>query len=120
MFRDGSILLDRVDPLIFFHFQGVKKGLGRFIFNSHRIYRAPFSSVTRNHIYKPYLQELLAIERSVEHRLPVSTVRPHRRFSTMDLRQYVKSKMRTLVTLMVQMLDIVTGRAFFIDRRSMH
>lgn len=118
--RDGNILLDRVHPLIFFHFQGVRKGWGRFFFNSHRIYRAPFSRVTRNHIYKPYLQELLAIERSVEHRLPVSTVRPHRRFSTMDLHQYLKSTMRTLVTLAVQMLDIVTGRAFFIDRGSKH
>src|SRR6195952_3751370 len=35
-FRDDKIMIDGTSPLIFFHFQGMKRGLGWFIFNSHR------------------------------------------------------------------------------------
>ena len=39
-------------PLIFFHFQGLEEGCGWFIFNSHRIFGAPFSPDIREHIYQ--------------------------------------------------------------------
>jgi hypothetical protein len=55
------VLIDADRPLVFFHFQGLRKALRWFIFSSHRVYRAPFSSAVRNHIYKPYVDELLAI-----------------------------------------------------------
>ena len=42
-FSGDRVLIDAVHPLIFFHFQGLRKGLRWFIFNSHRAYRAPFS-----------------------------------------------------------------------------
>jgi hypothetical protein len=109
-------MIDANFPLIFFHFQGLKKGLGCFIFNSHRQYRAPFSSSMRNHVYKPYIDELLAIERAVDPVLQVSGVKPHRRSTVADIRQYLMGKVRSAGIRLFQLLDIVTGRAFLVFR----
>ena len=38
-------MIDDVSPLLFFHFQGLRKGLRWFFFTSHRAFRAPFSAV---------------------------------------------------------------------------
>ena len=54
----------RTIPADIFPLPGREEGWSWFIFNSHRMFRAPFSSAMRNHIYKPYVDELLAIERS--------------------------------------------------------
>ena len=63
-------------PLIFFHFQGLRRGLRWFIFNSHRIFGAPFSPDIREHIYRPYVDELLAIEKITAPMLDVQESRP--------------------------------------------
>ena len=89
-FRDNRVLIDAVHPLIFFHFQGLGKDCGWFIFNSHRVYRAPFSRDVRNHIYKPYVDELLAIEKAVSPVLDVSDAKPHRRSAVIDIGQYLE------------------------------
>ncbi len=115
-FRDRRVMIDATQPLIFFHFQGVKKGLGWFIFSSHRQYSAPFSGAIRNRIYKPYLDELLEIERAVDPVLKVSGTKPHRRSATVDISQRFKSQLRSLRNRAFQVLDIVTGRAFLIFR----
>jgi hypothetical protein len=115
-FRDSAMMIDAVYPLIFFHFQGVKKGFsGWFIFNSHRQYRAPFSSDMRNCLYRPYVDELLAIERTIDPILQVSAATPHRR-SAVEMLQYFKSKVRNVRLRAFQLLDIVTGRAFLVLR----
>ena len=93
-FGGDQVLIDAARPLIFFHFQGLRKGMRWFIFNSHRSYRAPFSSVVRDHIYKPYVDELLAIEKTVDPHLQISATKPHRRSAVVDVRQYLKSKVR--------------------------
>ena len=93
-FRDGKVMVDAESPLIFFHFQGLKKGLRWFIFSSHRQYRAAFSATIRNHIYKPYVDELLTIERAVDPVLRISDAKPHRRSAVIDIRQYLESKVR--------------------------
>jgi hypothetical protein len=113
--RGGRVTIDADRPLIFFHFQGVRRGLGWFIFNSHRSYRAPFSGNTRRHIYKPYVDELLAVEKAVEP-LQSPVVAPHRRSAVTNFRQYFKSKLRNLAARLFQVLDIVTGRAFLVLR----
>ena len=115
-FRDNRMMIDATHPLIFFHFQGVKKGLGWFIFSSHRQYSAPFSGAVRRHVYKPYLDELLEIERAVDPLLKVSGTKPHRRSATVDISQRLKSQLRNLRNRAFQVLDIVTGRAFLIFR----
>jgi hypothetical protein len=114
-FRDSTVLIDAIHPLIFFHFQGLRRGLRWFIFSSHRVYRAPFSYDVRNHIYKPYVDELLAIEKTVEPLLDVSGAKPHRR-SAGDIRQYLTRKLRNGRNLVFQLLDIVTNRAFLVFR----
>ena len=119
-FCEGKIWVNRIHPLIFFHFQGLKKGLGWFIFNRHRFYRAPFSEDMRNHIYKPYINELIAIEKANSSALRVSDGKPHRRSAIVDIRQYLGSKVRDLAGRLFQLLDIVTGRAFFIFRGTVH
>ena len=113
---DRQVLIDAVIPLVFFHFQGLRKGLRWFIFNSHRSYRAPFSSEVRNHIYKPYVEQLLAIEQTVDPFLQVSAAMPHRRSATIGVGQYLRSKARHAGTRVFQLLDIVAGRAFFVFR----
>jgi hypothetical protein len=115
-FRDGKVLIDRVHPLIFFHFQGLRKGLRWFIFSSHRVHHAPFSRDVRNHIYKPYVDELLAIEKSVDPLLGLFHATPQRRSTAGDIRQYLVSKLRNLRNLAFQLLDIVTNRAFIVIR----
>lgn len=115
-FRDNRVMVGANRPLIFFHFQGLKKGLGCFIFNSHRQYRAPFSSNMRHHVYKPYIDELLAIERAVDPILQVAAAKPHRRSTAADVKQYLMGKVRSAGIRLFQLLDIVTGRAFLVFR----
>ena len=114
--RDDHVLIDADHPLVFFHFQGLRKGLRWFIFNSHRNYRAPFSNAVRDHIYKPYVDELLGIEKTVEPILQVAAATPHRRSTVVNVGQYLKSKLRNAGVRAFQLLDIVTGRAFLVFR----
>jgi len=115
-FRGGRVMVDAVHPLIFFHFQGLRKGLGWFVFNSHRAYRAPFSGTVRAHIYKAYVDELLAVEKTVDPILQLSEAKPHRRSAIVNAGQYLKSKLRNAGMRGFQLLDIVTGRAFLVFR----
>jgi hypothetical protein len=115
-FRGNRVLIDAVHPLVFFHFQGLRKGLRWFIFNSHRVYRAPCSGDVRDHIYKPYVDELLAIEQVVDPILQAPVAKPHRRSAIAHAGQYFKSKVRNAGGRVFQLLDIVTGRAFFVFR----
>lgn len=118
--RDDRVWIDQRHSLIFFHFQGLKKALGWFIFSSHRFYRAPFSEDVRNHIYKPYVNEMLEIEMAIASVLQVSDAKPHRRSAIVDVRQYLKSKVRNAGGRAFQLLDIVTGRAFLVFRGRAH
>jgi hypothetical protein len=119
-FREGKVWIDQTHPLMFFHFQGLKKGLGWFIFNSHRRYRAPFSEDVRKHIYKPYINELLEIEKTVNSVLQVSDAKPHHRSASADIRQYLRVKLRDVGGRAIQLLDIVSGRAFVVFRGKAH
>jgi len=108
-YRDGRVMVGAT-PLIFFHFQGLRRGLRWFIFNSHRIFGAPFSPDIREHIYRPYVDELLAIEKITAPMLEVQETRPQARSHT------VKSRVRNVGIRVFQLLDIVTGRAFLVLR----
>jgi hypothetical protein len=119
-FRNDRVMIETIYPLIFFHFQGLKKGLGCFIFSSHRQYRAPLSRVMRNQVYRPYIAELLAIEEAIEPILQVSAAKPHRRSTIVNARQYLTGKIRNARARLFQLLDIVTGRAFLVLRGVVH
>ncbi len=103
-------------PLIFFHFQGLRRDLGCFFFNRHRHYRAPFSGETRLHIYKPYVSELLAIEKTIEPILEVMLAKPHRRSTSVNFKQSMIGAVRRLGHRCYQILDIVTGRVLLVFR----
>jgi hypothetical protein len=105
----GQVMVDAT-ALVFFHFQGLRRGLGRFIFNSHRMFGAPFSATTRQHVYRPYVEELLAVEKITDPLVNVAETRPQARSHT------IKSRIRTAGLLAFQLLDIVTGRAFLVLR----
>jgi hypothetical protein len=115
-FRGNRVLIDAIHPLVFFHFQGLRKGLRWFIFNSHRAYRAPFSGTVRDHIYKPYVDELLSIEKALDPIMQLPAAKPHRRSAVVSVGQYLKSKMRNAGVRVFQLLDLVTGRAFLVFR----
>jgi hypothetical protein len=115
-FHDGRVTIDALSPLIFFHFQGLRRGLGWFIFNSHRIYRAPFSGDVRHHIYKPYIDELLAIESRIGPFFSACNINPHRRSAVFNVRQHLENRARNMRSRLSQLLDIVTGRAFVVLR----
>lgn len=74
----------RVDghPLIFFHFHGVRT-LGRsWFFAVHNEYKAPLTPLMRQHIYRPYVEQLVTIRAEIEHLIgpeaepPLSRARP--------------------------------------------
>lgn len=113
---DGEVRIDGKWPLIFFHFQGLRKDLRFFIFNSHRRYRAPFSRLVRQHIYKPYVDELLAIEESIAAVLEVEPAKPHRRSASLELKQAMIGAVRRFCHRALQLLDIATGRVFVVFR----
>ncbi|MEA2940061.1 MAG: hypothetical protein QOD09_590 [Bradyrhizobium sp.] len=115
-FRGSRVLIDADHPLVFFHFQGLRRAMRWFIFSSHRVYRAPFSSVMRDHIYKPYVDELLAIEQTMDPILQLDAAKPHRRSTIVNVGQYLKSKVRNTGVRVFQLLDIVSGRAFLVFR----
>ena len=115
-FRDGKVLIDSTYPLIFFHFQGFKREMSCFIFNSHRLYRAPFSKIVRDHIYKPYVDELLAIERTIGVVVDVAKAQPLQRKKVDTTWNSVVGAVRNVGMRLFRVLDIATGRAFIVIR----
>ena len=69
--RDGRVLVNN-NPLIFFHFHGIKRVGARHFFTVHRDYAAPMTALMREHIYRPYFRELTAIERGTGSLLPAA------------------------------------------------
>jgi hypothetical protein len=114
--RGDKVLIDSTYPLIFFHFQGLKKEMGYFIFNSHRLYRAPFSRIVRDHIYAPYVDELLAIEDGVPPMLEVTAALPMRRIKVDATWNSLVGIARNIGKRLLRILDIVTGRVFIVIR----
>ncbi|MET4801618.1 hypothetical protein [Bradyrhizobium sp. LB11.1] len=108
-FRGGRVMVDQT-PLVFFHFQGLRTAGRWFIFNSHRVFGAPLSRVTRNHIYRLYVNDLIAVEETVRPILSLDEVRPQARSHTL------KGWLRSVGLLGYRLLDVVTGRAFFVIR----
>lgn len=113
---DGEVRIDGKSPLIFFHFQGLRKDLGFFFFNSHRRYRAPFPAAVRRYIYKPYVDELLTIDEKLAALPELTPGRPHRRAVSVDLKQALIGTARRTGTRAFQLLDIASGRAFIVFR----
>jgi hypothetical protein len=108
--RDGSVEIEGRYPLLFFHFYGVKRS-GRYYFNSHRLYHAPFSDMMRQRIYEPYIAVLAKSEATVASQLepqPIETIRP---LAVASPRDYVSNALRKGRAVINRGLDVITGRA---------
>lgn len=115
-YQANRVVLDGGQHLVFFHFQGLRRGLRWFIFNSHRSYDAPFPRVLREHVYRPYVEELLAIEASIAPVVQLAAAKPHRRAAAVKPGKQLEAAARNARTRLFQLLDIVSGRAFLIFR----
>lgn len=107
--RGDAVMLDD-DPLVFFHFHGVKTGWGRYYFNSHRQYRAPYSRLIGQRIYRPYIAALCREDMRVSPLLALPARAGLKRgtasagFDWLGLRRQAKIALYHLT-------DLVTGRA---------
>lgn len=111
--EDDKVFLDE-DPLLFFHFHGVRRAFRVFYFNSHRKYKVPYSRVTRNHIYRPYIARLVVVEAGLRDSLPMiggDAIPPRGRdFLSVDVRNAARSSLITLY----QLFDLLLGRAILV------
>lgn len=106
--RDGRVFVDE-QPLLFFHFSGLKKG-ERYVFDNHRHYGAQHSCVIRDFIYKPYVQSLLDAEAALERHnqsvgAQVITPRGGMRVANIDLKNLGRDLKRSFF----QVLDLAQG-----------
>ena len=108
--RDGSVEIEGRYPLLFFHFYGVKRS-GRYYFNSHRFYHAPFPDVVRQRIYRPYVAALAAAELTAASHLKNLPVETIRKLTVSSPRDYLSNALRKVRAVTIRGLDIVTGRA---------
>ena len=63
--RSGGIMIDDRDPLIFFHFHGLKALASKIFLTGQKIYHAQMSPLIKEKIYRPYLNELCRIGRAI-------------------------------------------------------
>ncbi|QWG17074.1 hypothetical protein KMZ68_19095 [Bradyrhizobium sediminis] len=108
--RDGSVKIEGRYPLLFFHFYGVKLA-GRYYYNSHRVYHAPFSSLVRHRIYEPYVAALAEADLTVAAHRDDQEIKAIRKPSVRSYRDRLPNALRKVRAATIRGLDIVTGRA---------
>jgi hypothetical protein len=108
--RDDEVEIDGRYKLVFFHFYGVKRS-GRYYFNSHRLYHAPFSSVMKHRIYQPYVAALAAAELAVAPYRSDQQTETLRKPVVTGLRDRIPNALRKARITVNRGLDILTGRA---------
>ena len=108
--NDGRIEIERRYPLVFFHFYGVKRS-GDYYFNGHRLYHAPFSSLMKDRVYKPYVAALAEAERSSAPHLQGQQLETIRKPVEANLGERLFNMLRKMRMIAYRGLDIVTGRA---------
>jgi hypothetical protein len=108
--RDGAVEIDERYRLLFFHFAGVKRS-GRYYFNSHRLYHAPFPALVRQRIYQPYVAALAESELMVAPYLEHLLGKTIRKLAVANRLDHVSNALRKARVVVNRGLDIVTGRA---------
>jgi hypothetical protein len=108
--KDGKVEIERRYPLLFFHFYGVKRS-GRYYFNSHRLYHAPFSSLMKHKLYEPYTAALAEAERAAAPYLNDTQIDTIRKPVVTTLGDRISNALRKARMMGIRGLDILTGRA---------
>jgi hypothetical protein len=108
--RDNRVLIEGHYPLLFFHFHGVKRA-GRYYFNSHRVFHAPFSNLVREQIYQPYVVALAAAEGQISSYLGDEPIKPIRTPAAGTRMDHVLNMARQARTVAFRGIDVVTRRA---------
>ena len=111
--RDGKIFVDE-DPLLFFHFHGLKKDFRFFYFDNHRAYGAPYTRLMRTRLYRPYIAELVAMDavvRGVVQEAPKGVVRLR---GTMFLGIDIKNILRKVKHTVINVVDLLAGRPILV------
>jgi len=78
--RDGAIMVDRGEPLLFFHVHGVRTVGTDLYVTPQDVYRGPPDPIQRERIYRPYLKLLRSIDRELSPLMP-AVARPLRQLS---------------------------------------
>jgi hypothetical protein len=107
---EGSVLVERRYLLLFFHFHGVKRA-GRYYFNSHRAFQAPFPELMRQRVYQPYVVAIAAAELEVEPYLEDEPIKTIRKLAVGGPLDRVSNVFRRTRALAFRGLDILTRRA---------
>jgi len=68
--ESGRVIVGGRDPIIFFHFHGLKTFGKRTFLTTLEVYRVPLTSIVRKAIYLPYLKEIRRIETELAPLLP--------------------------------------------------
>jgi hypothetical protein len=107
--RDGSVEIEGRYALLFFHFYGVKRS-GRYYFNSHRFYRAPFPKLVRQRIYEPYIAVLAESESTVASHLKEPQIETIRKPAVATRGDHVSNALRKARGVAFRGIDFITGR----------
>jgi len=75
----GGVLYADEDPVLFFHFHGVKRMKTGEYLTAHGAYKAPLVPLVRDLLYRPYLREVSSITREVEARFGAIEPVPERK-----------------------------------------
>lgn len=108
--RDKAVEIEGRYRLLFFHFYGVKRS-GGYYFNSHRLYRAPFSRLMKHEIYQPYAVALAEAERMVAPLLVGHTFDTIRKPVATHFGDRLSNALRKARITLNRGLDIISGRA---------
>lgn len=108
--HDRSVAVEGRYPLLFFHFQGVKR-VGRYYFNSHRLFHAPFPNLVRQRIYQPYIVALAAAELEAGSHLEDAQIKTIRKPAVGRRLDYVSNVFRNVRAAAFRGIDVATGRA---------
>jgi hypothetical protein len=108
--HDESVLIERRYPLLFFHFHGVKR-IGRYYFNSHRVFHAPFPNLVRQRIYQPYITALAAAELEAKSYLEDEQIKIIRKPVVSTRLDHVLNLLRKARGVTFRGIDVITRRA---------
>jgi hypothetical protein len=96
------VVVDGRDPLVFFHFHGVRER-GRWFVTSQMLYGSRMTAILGTHVYRPYLASLVRFREIVREKIPdVGVARRGKG---------VRGVVFSLQRWMIDRVSIVTGNA---------